>query len=147
MIFLSWITWQRKDWLLRIEYDLQFGFIFLTVICIGISVLIASKREKQLAFVTVIGIPELSNLNRPRVLATQGIYGWVRNPRYLETALFVLGCAFFANYLAVYLGWLVSLPILHLVVILEERELYKTFGNEYLAYRQRVPRYLPKRFW
>ena len=96
-------------------------------------------------FTIVIGFPELSGPNRPRVLITRGIYGWIRNPRYLETILFMLGCAFFADYLAIYLVWLAGLPIVHFVVILEERELQLAFGDEYLVYTDRVPRYIPKR--
>jgi protein-S-isoprenylcysteine O-methyltransferase Ste14 len=147
MILLGSATWRMKSWLLGMEYGSQLALGILSVICICISVWIASKREKQLGFSAVIGIPELSKPNLPRVLVTRGVYAWVRNPRYIETVLFVLGCAFFANYLAIYLIWLAGLPLVHFVVLLEERELYLTFGDEFLIYCDRVPRYIPKRFW
>ena len=145
IIFLIWVTWRIKNQLLQIEYGTHLVLILLSVICFCVSALIALNREKQMPFTIVIGFPELSGPNRPRVLITRGIYGWIRNPRYLETILFMLGCAFFADYLAIYLVWLAGLPIVHFVVILEERELQLAFGDEYLVYTDRVPRYIPKR--
>ena len=35
-------------------------------------------------------------------------------------------------------------PILHLVVLLEERELLERFGDAYRDYAGRVPRYVPR---
>ena len=65
-----------------------------------------------------------------------------RTPRPMRA---VLGYALFANYLGIYLLWLVSLPTLHLVVLLEERELRQRFGAAYDEYARAVPRYLPRR--
>ena len=52
--------------------------------------------------------------------------------------------AFIANYVGVYILAVVILPALHLVVLLEERELRHRFGEEYDLYRARVPRYIPR---
>jgi protein-S-isoprenylcysteine O-methyltransferase Ste14 len=76
---------------------------------------------------------------------TEGIYARLRHPRYVEVTLWTLGYSLIANYTGVYLLWLLSLPTLHLVVLLEERELRQRFGASYDAYARRVPRYLPKR--
>ena len=51
---------------------------------------------------------------------------------------FVAGAAMFT------VLWLISLPTLHLVVVLEERELRQRFGAAYDAYARQVPRYLPR---
>jgi protein-S-isoprenylcysteine O-methyltransferase Ste14 len=53
--------------------------------------------------------------------------------------------ALFANYLAVYVLALVLVPALYLVVVLEERELRERFGEDYVTYSQRVPRFIPWR--
>lgn len=136
--------WQVRGWLLGIEFGAQIAFIVLAFIFICISVWMALNRQKQLAFTTVIGLPEVSNPGSSRVLVTSGVYARVRNPRYLETLLFVWGCAFFTNYLAIYLILLLGLPVMHLIVLLEERELTQSFGDEYRAYCRLVPRYIPR---
>lgn len=146
MALLSWTIWQWRDGLLRIEFGIYPELIALSVLNMGLAIYIAAQRKKQFTVGAVIGIPELSSPNQPRVLVTEGIYSKVRNPRYLETLLWISGLAFFANYLAVYLALLAGLPLLHLIILLEERELYHTFGEEYLVYCKRVPRYLPRHF-
>ena len=41
--------------------------------------------------------------------------------------------------------FLLSLPIVHAVVLLEERELRQRFGEAYGTYCEDVPRYVPRR--
>ena len=75
-------------------------------------------------------------------LATEGIYGWVRNPIYVGGIMTMAG-------LAVILAgdWLLVLlvpmafALHHGVVLREERYLEAKFGDLYRAYRDRVPRY------
>ena len=81
----------------------------------------------------------------PKRVVAVGPYRWVRNPIYIAALLVVLGEA-----------WLfLSLPLLayagamavffHLFVIgYEERTLRRRFGNAYLEYQRRVPRWLPR---
>ena len=49
----------------------------------------------------------------------------------------------FANYSGAWALYALMFPAIHLVVLLEERELGERFGAEYEDYRRRVPRYLP----
>ena len=81
----------------------------------------------------------------PRRVVAAGPYRWVRNPIYIAALLVVLGEA-----------WLfMSLPVLtyagamavffHLFVTgYEERKLGRRFGDSYLEYRRRVPRWIPR---
>ena len=77
------------------------------------------------------------------VLVDTGIYGWTRNPMYVGGSLAMFGVAFLFT-----LDWLplffpVSLAVLHFGIIKrEERYLEAKFGEEYLRYAARVPRYL-----
>lgn len=104
---------------------------------------IQRRRRRHLGMATLAGVPEVSAENRGTLL-TEGIYGQVRNPRYLEVAFGVLGYALIANYTGGY--WLLVLMAigLHLVVLLEERELRQRFGAEFEAYCRRTPRWLPR---
>ena len=59
-------------------------------------------------------------------------------------AVVVIAFAMFSNYLGAYFATLALFPMLHVVVLIEERELRSRFGKEYVAYCQRVPRYIPQ---
>ena len=146
MILLGWGIWQSRAWLMRIEYGSHLGLFGLALLFVGVATALGFTRKRRLDWLAVIGVPELSASTRPRALVTDGIYSRVRNPRYLETILFFFGLALFANYLAVYLALAAGLPILHAVILLEERELAQTFGETYLSYCRRVPRYIPNLF-
>ena len=80
-------------------------------------------------------------------LLTEGPYAIVRHPRYIEFALGSFGYAAIANYLGAWIVALLAPPLLHLVVLMEERELTQRFGDEYRESVARVPRYLPRRPW
>jgi protein-S-isoprenylcysteine O-methyltransferase Ste14 len=76
------------------------------------------------------------------VLVDSGIYRWTRNPIYVGGSLAMFGVASLFK-----LDWLplifpLSLVVLHFGIIKrEERYLERKFGDEYLRYASRVPRY------
>ena len=68
--------------------------------------------------------------------------------RFLLAAVLLLGTlayAAFANHVGSWLVALATIPTVHLIVLLEERELIERFGDRYRQYAAEVPRYLPKR--
>jgi protein-S-isoprenylcysteine O-methyltransferase Ste14 len=81
----------------------------------------------------------------PSHVVAVGPYRWVRNPIYLAALLVVLGEAwlFMSPWLLAYAG--IMAVCFHLFVIgYEERTLRRRFGPAYLAYRQAVPRWIPR---
>jgi len=76
-------------------------------------------------------------------LITSGIYRYTRNPIYVGMTLFYLGIAIIAG-----LGWslVLAVPIAFVVefgvVRREEAYLERRFGEQYLAYKQHVRRWL-----
>jgi protein-S-isoprenylcysteine O-methyltransferase Ste14 len=74
---------------------------------------------------------------------TTGLYGWSRNPIYIALSVFYVGLS-----IALTTGWaLLLLPLLIFVLqkgVIEREEAYLTeeFGEEYIAYKKRVPRWL-----
>ena len=84
----------------------------------------------------------VSPLQPTTALATDGIFGWTRNPLYSGGTLMMLGIA-----IAFALDWLLlliipSLLILHFGVVRREEEyLEGKFGDRYRSYKSNVARY------
>jgi protein-S-isoprenylcysteine O-methyltransferase Ste14 len=84
----------------------------------------------------------VSPLQPTTALATDGVFGWTRNPLYSGGMLLIFGIA-----LVFALDWLLllivpSLLILHFGVVKREEEyLERKFGDQYRIYRSNVARY------
>ncbi len=105
---------------------------------IGIGVRLRLPMDTQL------GLPELSPERHSTELITDGIYAWMRHPRYVAATLALAAFALIANHLGPYLVLCLFVVLIHAVVLLEERELHQRFGVEYDGYCKRVPRYVPR---
>lgn len=110
------------------------------VMSMGIEI----QCRKHLKFKTLAGVPELEADQSGRKLLDQGIYGRVRHPRYVGVTFGVLAMVLFANYLALWILWPVTIVSLYVIVLLEERELIASLGRVYEEYRERVPMFVPK---
>ena len=102
------------------------------------GILLAATGRRML---TRLGT-NVSPLRPTTALATEGVYGWTRNPLYCGGTLVMLGLA--VVFALDWLGLLIvpSLLILHVgVVRREEQYLEQRFGDQYRLYKQRVPRY------
>jgi len=124
------------------------GTNVITMIFAGISLaagaLLKSRVTKQLRFHALSGIPELSKEQYPGKLLTEGIFGRVRNPRYIEVFFWILAYALFANYVGAYVVVALYSLVIYFVVRLEEKELRQRFGAAYDDYCRRVPRFIPR---
>jgi len=77
----------------------------------------------------------------PGRLTTAGPYRWSRNPQYLGWFLFLLGFAL-VDWSLWCLAALLAVAInLHLLVLVEEEHLLRTFGEPFAEFCRRVPRY------
>ena len=127
--------------------DLGTSWIMVGVAAVLVipAIWVAILRAKYLSFGILAGVPELDADGSGGKLLNQGIYAVIRHPRYVEIALGSLAYAAFANYLGGYILALLTIPGIHAVVVIEEKELAERFGEEYEAYRASVPRYIPTR--
>jgi protein-S-isoprenylcysteine O-methyltransferase Ste14 len=115
------------------------------VLC-GAGAYVSHERRKYLTVGILAGVPEVqTDEERRGALLDQGPYAIIRHPRYVEILLFTWGYAAVSNYVGPYVLAGLTFPLLHLVVLLEERELGDRFGDAYREYCQRVPRYIPQR--
>lgn len=98
--------------------------------------IIALGRNAYSDFARVYGLKEDE-------LIEHGIYRWSRNPQYVGYALFLAGIAVSGmSATALMLAALFAVFIHFYIAGVEESHLKKTFGDKYLAYMRRVPRYL-----
>jgi protein-S-isoprenylcysteine O-methyltransferase Ste14 len=141
--------------------------IFLSFLLVGIAVdwvlklsLVQSDQMPRwvagaalvlLAIVIMaLGVTNFSRAGTPvptreptRALVTRGIHGVSRNPLYISLFLFYAGFAVLANSVSALVLLLpLALVIRYGVVAREERYLERKFGEAYLAYKSRVPRWL-----
>jgi protein-S-isoprenylcysteine O-methyltransferase Ste14 len=110
------------------------------LVCLGLVLMVATIR----LFVTVgHGTPE--PWNPPQRLVVRGVYRYVRNPMISGAHFLLLGEAGLAASLPL-LGFFGLVVIVNAVYIplSEEPGLAKRFGNDYLTYKQNVPRWIPR---
>ncbi|HEX6200637.1 MAG TPA: hypothetical protein VF150_10260, partial [Thermoanaerobaculia bacterium] len=63
--------------------------------------LIARARKKHLTMRILLGVPEMSGDPGASKLLTEGIYGRIRHPRYVEVSLGMIGWALVLDYLGI----------------------------------------------
>jgi len=81
----------------------------------------------------------------PKVFVATGPYRWVRNPVVITLLATVLGEAVYLGSVGILVLFLAGLPVAHLQVTrLEEPLLRERFGESYVQYCRRVPRWIPK---
>jgi protein-S-isoprenylcysteine O-methyltransferase Ste14 len=77
--------------------------------------------------------------------AVGGPYGWVRNPLYLGTYLMALGTLLAIEaWIPLAIVSVVFAAIYHFIIFDEELKLKRLFGESYLLYLKRVPRFFPR---
>ena len=130
--------------ILATEYGASGPLIALSAVAMGLSVAIEVACRRKLDAATLVGVPELAAGGRTGRLLQDGVYARVRHPRYVSGAFGVIALALFTNYLAVYIIAAVYFPVIHLVTVLEEKELADRFGEQYRRYARRVPRFIPR---
>lgn len=128
---LAWmLLTTHPEW----EHDLGVWAIGLSLFLTGLALRIWSQRHLQYRI-----HPEGAEL------ATAGPYAHVRNPVYLGNIALLVALTVLCE-----LCWMVPITLLWtatvygLAVRFEEARLLRTFGQAYQAYRQQVPRWIPR---
>ena len=131
IFYFTGITWPPS---------LSNAVIGSVTVILGLALMIWTSR----LFATV-GHGTLAPFDPPQKLVVHGVYMHVRNPMITGALCVLLGEAiFFGSWWL--LGWFGFALILNLVYIplVEERGLAKRFGDDYLHYKQNVPRWIPR---
>ena len=144
MLVVGYACYRVREPLLGEDLGTRWALIGLALPLMVLSGILRHRHRKHLSFRILTGIPELQPEGRPGKLLTEGIYGKLRHPRYVELVFGLTAWALVANHVGVYLLLLAVLAALYLIVLLEERELRQRFGEEYARYAARVPRFIPR---
>lgn len=133
-----------RHFLLSIEYGTSYPFVALGLVLLGLSGTMRFMIQNKLTTKVLLGLPEVAPDRFPRELMTDGLYARMRHPRYVQLLIALAGYALIANYLAAYLMVALWVPAVYIIVLLEEEELRDHFGEDYIEYCRRVPRFMPK---
>jgi len=114
-------------------------------IAVGIALIVFEawifwRVKNDLGTARLVGKTELSGGGE---VVSRGIYGRMRHPRYAGSFIAILGACFLAG---TRLLWMVAgvWAVLTLIAIaMEEREMRARFGESYVRYCSRVPRFIP----
>ena len=118
-------------------WTLTLSIIILTVgwlICMGAALLFLRNRGTPVPF------------NPPPKLITSGLYKYSRNPMLLGLFIFLLGLGLFLGSLSLiflFTPIFILINVLYLKAI-EEKEMEKKFGKQYLEYKKMVPMWFPR---
>ena len=76
-------------------------------------------------------------------IVTTGFYAWSRNPIYTGFCVFNIGLGISLNNLWVFLSFIPGAVLVYFIAIVrEEAYLEEKFGEEYLAYKRQVRRWI-----
>lgn len=82
----------------------------------------------------------------PNCLVTNGFYGYIRNPILLGTYLVLAGETLIFSSLPILTYFIiVFIASATISVLVEEKQLLKTYKSQYIIYKKRVARFIPKR--
>ena len=84
--------------------------------------------------------------NPPHELVTVGPYAWSRNPMLTGVFAVLFGIGFLLHSVSMVFVWTPAFIIFNVLELklVEESELERRFGESYIAYRRRVPMFVPK---
>ena len=137
-------VFSMRHYFLAMQFGTSYALVILGVSCLVLSGAMRFALQKHLTIKTLLGLPEIAPDRYPRRLVTDGLYGRLRHPRYVQFLTALVGYALIANYLASYLVVALWVPGIYVIVLLEERELRAHFGEAYENYCRRVPRFVPR---
>ncbi len=145
MVASAVCLWFLRASLLGLDLGTNWPLVGLGLALGVVAIRMGFAHRKYLTFRILVGVPEFASTEEEQgALLTEGPYERIRHPRYMEVMTWTFAYAFIANFVGVYILALVTIPLVHLIVLMEERELRNRFGEEYGSYAARVPRYFPR---
>jgi len=144
---VAYLILLSQDLLLQITVDFHIIIVFLGFILIIIGLIIHTWTAKLLGTKALVGYNVVRPDNEKGSLITSSLFSIVRHPTYLAHTSLWLGFFFLTGFLSLMILTLLDFLITYLMIIpLEEKELVQRFGQEYIDYKKRVPKFFPRLF-
>jgi len=77
------------------------------------------------------------------ILVTDGVYSYIRHPQYMGFILMTLGLLVHWATFPLLVMWPILVFQYYRLARMEERDMEEEFGDEYIAYRERVSMFIP----
>ncbi len=94
-------------------------------------------------FYELSGLQALQHENATNTLQTNGLHSFVRHPLYFGTIAFVVGLTIAFSYLNNLIATLIITIYVWIGINVEEKKLVQEYGDQYIKYKQRVPKLIP----
>jgi len=138
------VVWIWRDALFAVSYPVGPVHWTIAAVLYVTAAVIQINVQRHLKFRILAGLPELSPERHAGELLQDGIYARIRHPRYVSVSFGMTAAAIFCNYQSLWIATILMFPALYGIVLLEERELRDRFGEAYIEYSRRVPRFVPR---
>ena len=116
----------------------------LAVALLIVSTVMRYFQHKATPNAILTGLPELDPKGHESMLVVRGPYARIRHPRYVQLMMSFAAYALFANYATVYIALALTIIVVRVVIVFEERELLSRFGDAYRRYMEATPRFVPR---
>lgn len=139
LVLISWYSKQVNDKLLIDDCWLKLS----GVVVILLGIFITYKSFKNYDIKEFIGLTAESTDTLQNNLVVEGYHKFVRHPVYLATILIFVGYSLYSPTFTSIIYLVTTIIYLQIGISLEEKKLINKFGNNYLKYRNEVPKLFP----
>jgi protein-S-isoprenylcysteine O-methyltransferase Ste14 len=137
------LIYANRAWIL--DHRLGLPFVLHAIGCgvLILGILLQLWTLKVLGGLRIIGLPEVTQIVESRIIMA-GPFSVIRHPTYASHTIMFAGVFLISGVIALGIITLLDIIIINAFVIpLEDRELAERLGDEYRAYRDRVPAFFP----
>jgi len=144
---IAFVLYFLQGAILHNEIALGIPFMVLGIILIAAGVALHAWTIKLIGIKATIGYTELKPdiQSNKKNLVTSGPFSVVRHPSYWAHTAIITGMFFVTGAIVVAIIAVIDFAITYFIITtLEDQELVKRFGNQYVEYQKRVPKFFPK---
>ncbi|MDF2802645.1 MAG: S-isoprenylcysteine methyltransferase-like protein [Anaerocolumna sp.] len=112
------------------------NYIGILITAIGVSIFVIAMISMKTSW--RVGIDK----NTKTKLVSYGIYNYSRNPAFVGFDLMFIGLFLIYPNILTSIVLILNIIAIHRLILQEEKHLKNLFGTEYIAYKEKTPRYL-----
>jgi protein-S-isoprenylcysteine O-methyltransferase Ste14 len=137
------LIYSGRQWILTYRFELPVVLQVIGWVVFILGLFLQLWTLRVLGGLRIIGFHEVSWLVESKVI-TSGPFSVIRHPTYASHTIMYAGVFLISGVIALGIITLLDIIIINAFVIpLEDRELAERLGDEYKAYRDRVPAFFP----